>query len=94
MNGQPIRVLRLEGSPAERGRAHGLAYGEAIRAYTAERMAIAADASTFWAGAAAGVWAKASGKSAASKRADRAGRMFFMGEVEGEGRQDAASSLG
>jgi len=48
MNGQPIRVLRLEGSPAERGRAHGLAYGEAIRAYTAERMAIAADGS--WAG--------------------------------------------
>ncbi len=48
MNGQPIRVLRLEGTPAERGRAHGLAYGAAIRAYTAERMAIAADGS--WAG--------------------------------------------
>jgi isopenicillin-N N-acyltransferase-like protein len=43
-----IRVLSLEGSPAERGRAHGLAYAEAIREYTAERVHLAADGS--WAG--------------------------------------------
>ena len=43
-----IRVLRLEGGPAERGRAHGLAHGAGIREYTEERVRLAADGS--WAG--------------------------------------------
>lgn len=43
-----IRVLRLTGSPRERGLAHGRAYAEAIRRYTEERVHLAADGS--WAG--------------------------------------------
>jgi isopenicillin-N N-acyltransferase like protein len=43
-----IRVLRLEGTPAERGRAHGLAHAGSIREYTEERVRLAADGS--WAG--------------------------------------------
>jgi isopenicillin-N N-acyltransferase like protein len=43
-----IRLLRLEGTPRERGRAHGLAYAESIREYTDERVRLAADGS--WAG--------------------------------------------
>lgn len=43
-----IRVLRLQGAPAERGRQHGLAHAPAIRHYTEERVQLAADGS--WAG--------------------------------------------
>ena len=43
-----IRLLRLEGTPRERGRAHGLAYAASIREYTDERVRLAADGS--WAG--------------------------------------------
>jgi isopenicillin-N N-acyltransferase like protein len=42
------RVLRLAGTPAERGRAHGLAEAASIRQYTEERVTLAADGS--WAG--------------------------------------------
>ncbi len=51
MNSSPacrIRVLRLEGTPRERGCAHGLEYGASIREYTRERVRLAADGS--WAG--------------------------------------------
>ena len=37
-----IRTLKLAGKPTDRGRAHGLAYGNDIRRYTDERMAIVA----------------------------------------------------
>ncbi len=43
-----IRVLRLEGSPRERGLAHGRAYAESIRLYAEDRVHLAADGS--WAG--------------------------------------------
>jgi isopenicillin-N N-acyltransferase-like protein len=43
-----IRVLRLSGTPRERGLAHGRAFGESIRRYTEERVRLAADGS--WAG--------------------------------------------
>lgn len=43
-----IRLARLEGDARARGRAHGLAFAEGIRAYAAERVALAADGS--WAG--------------------------------------------
>jgi isopenicillin-N N-acyltransferase-like protein len=45
---RPIRVLCLEGTPAERGRAHGLAHAASIREYTEDRVRLAADGS--WAG--------------------------------------------
>jgi isopenicillin-N N-acyltransferase-like protein len=45
---RPIRLLRLEGAPASRGRAHGEAHGEEIRAYAAERVRLASNGS--WAG--------------------------------------------
>ncbi len=44
-----IRTLALAGSAADRGRAHGLAYGADIRRYTEDRMAIVA-AGTWTAG--------------------------------------------
>ncbi|MBI5516953.1 MAG: hypothetical protein HY909_24435 [Deltaproteobacteria bacterium] len=43
-----IRVLRLEGDPRARGRAHGEAHAPELRAYTAERVRLASDGS--WAG--------------------------------------------
>jgi isopenicillin-N N-acyltransferase like protein len=43
-----IRRLRLEGTPSERGRAHGRAYAASIREYTHDRVNLAADGS--WAG--------------------------------------------
>jgi len=45
---RPIRRLCLEGTPSERGHAHGLAYGASIREYTRDRVRLAADGS--WAG--------------------------------------------
>jgi isopenicillin-N N-acyltransferase like protein len=42
------RVLRLVGTPAERGLAHGLLHAASIRQYTEERVALAVDGS--WAG--------------------------------------------
>ena len=46
----------------------------------ASALAIGADESIFLAGAAVGVYAKASGKSAARMRAEKAGWNVFMGE--------------
>lgn len=43
-----VRVTRLAGDPTARGRAHGAAWGPQIRAYTAERVHLAANGS--WAG--------------------------------------------
>lgn len=43
-----LRVLRLEGSPAARGAAHGEAYRDEIRRYTEERVALACSGE--WAG--------------------------------------------
>ncbi len=41
MMGMPIRVLRLEGSPATIGAEHGSAYAEEIRVYTRGRVELA-----------------------------------------------------
>lgn len=43
-----IRLLRLEGDPVARGRAHGEAHAEAIRAYTEDRVHLATGG--MWAG--------------------------------------------
>ncbi len=43
-----IRVTTLRGDPVERGRAHGLAWAGAIRAYAAERVHLASNGS--WSG--------------------------------------------
>jgi isopenicillin-N N-acyltransferase-like protein len=48
VRGRAIRVLNLEGGPSDRGAAHGAAYHNEIRRYTAERIRLAADGS--WAG--------------------------------------------
>lgn len=48
---RPLRRLRLEGSPEERGRAHGAAFAAEIRAYTEERVRLATNGS--WSGRAA-----------------------------------------
>ncbi len=43
MKNGPIRVLRVGGTPAAIGRAHGAAHSEEIRAYTADRTVLAAE---------------------------------------------------
>ncbi len=48
MKDHPIRVLRLEGEPFDRGAAHGAAYHNEIRRYTAERVRLSINGS--WAG--------------------------------------------
>jgi isopenicillin-N N-acyltransferase-like protein len=45
---RPIRVLQLEGDPFDRGAAHGAAYHNEIRRYTAERVRLSVNGS--WAG--------------------------------------------
>lgn len=40
MKRPPIRILDVAGSPADMGRAHGVAYGEEIRHYTEERIGL------------------------------------------------------
>jgi len=48
MRRPPIRVLDLTGSPGDAGRAHGSAFAEEIRAYTADRVSLAASGA--WSG--------------------------------------------
>ena len=48
MKDRPIRVLQLEGDSFDRGAAHGAAYYNEIRRYTAERVRLAINGS--WAG--------------------------------------------
>jgi len=43
MRDQPIRVLRLEGSPEEMGERHGASYREEIRGYVEDRVARSAE---------------------------------------------------
>ncbi len=46
MNGAPIRVLRLEGSPEQLGAGHGAAFAEEIRVYTRGRVELARQGTT------------------------------------------------
>ena len=48
MKDRPIRVLRLEGDPFDRGAGHGAAFHNEIRRYTAERVRLSVNGS--WAG--------------------------------------------
>lgn len=47
MIGSPIRVVDLSGDSSARGASHGLVHGEEIREYTADRMALSAEGTSF-----------------------------------------------